>query len=64
MRILRANYDKKIYEYEELLGLRIQLEQEIATLSALLQEEEIRYIHCIIYNIILSVQVHIYSYTL
>ena len=42
MRTLRANYEQKIKEYEELFDLRIQLEQEIATLSALLQEEEIR----------------------
>jgi chromosome segregation ATPase len=39
---LQASYDEKINDYEELLGLRIQLEQEIKTLSALLQEEEIR----------------------
>ena len=43
MRQLRENYNEKIREYEALLDLRIQLEQEIATLSALLQEEEIRY---------------------
>ena len=42
MRNLRINYEEKIREYEELLDLRVQLEQEIATLSALLQEEEIR----------------------
>lgn len=42
MRLLRENYNEKIREYEALLDLRIQLEQEIATLSALLQEEEIR----------------------
>ena len=43
MRTLRINYEEKIKEYEELLDLRVQLEQEIATLSALLQEEEARY---------------------
>ena len=49
MRQLRENYNEKIHEYEGLLDLRIQLEQEIATLSALLQEEEIRYtLHCLI----------------
>ncbi|XP_019855325.1 PREDICTED: lamin-A-like isoform X2 [Amphimedon queenslandica] len=42
MRALRANYDRKMKEYEEWLDLRMQLEQEIATLSALLQEEEQR----------------------
>ncbi len=42
MRTLRVNYEEKIKEYEDLLDLRIKLEQEIATLSALLQEEENR----------------------
>lgn len=42
MRTLRINYEDKIKEYEDLLDLRIKLEQEIATLSVLLQEEEHR----------------------
>ena len=42
MRQLRASYDEKIKEYEDLLDLRVKLEQEIATLAVLLQEEETR----------------------
>ena len=42
MRTLRVNYEEKITEYEDLLDLRVKLEQEIQTLSALLQEEESR----------------------
>ena len=44
MRMLRVNYEEKITEYEQLLDLRVKLEQEIATLSALLQEEESRFV--------------------
>ena len=33
---------EKLNGYEELLDLRVQLEQEIKTLSALLHEEEMR----------------------
>ena len=40
---LRERYDEKLHEYEELLDLRVKLEQEILTLSALLREEEDRY---------------------
>lgn len=40
---LRKMYDEKLHEYEELLDLRVKLEQEILTLSALLREEEARY---------------------
>lgn len=43
MRQLRVNYEEKIKEYEDLLDLRVKLEQEIATLSVLLQEEESRF---------------------
>ena len=43
MRTLRLNYEDKIKEYEALLDLRVKLEQEIQTLSALLQEEENRW---------------------
>ena len=42
LQILRENYEEKLREYEELLDLRVKLEQEILTLSALLSEEEIR----------------------
>lgn len=42
LRNLRDNYELKIREYEELMDLKIQLDQEIATYRALLQEEETR----------------------
>ena len=41
-RVLRQNYDEKLKEYEQLLGLKVQLDHEIATYRALLQEEENR----------------------
>ena len=43
LRELRASYELKIREYEELMDIRIQLDQEIATYRALLQEEENRW---------------------
>ena len=42
LRTLREEYELKIREYEELMDLKIQLDQEIATYRALLQEEETR----------------------
>ena len=42
LQVLRESYEEKLREYEELLDLRVKLEQEILTLSALLSEEEIR----------------------
>ena len=42
LRALRDSYEEKMREYEELLDIRVRLEQEITTLSALLREEEIR----------------------
>lgn len=39
---LREKYENKIKEYEALMDLKIQLDQEIATYRALLQEEENR----------------------
>lgn len=42
LQVLRESYEEKLREYEELLDLRVKLEQEIMTLSALLSEEEIR----------------------
>ncbi len=39
---IRKNYDAKIHEYEDLMDLKVQLDQEIATYRALLQEEENR----------------------
>ena len=44
MRTLRVSFEEKMREYEDLLDVRVRLEQEIATLSALLQEEEARYV--------------------
>ena len=41
-RVLRNNYDEKLKEYEQLLDLKLQLDHEIATYRALLQEEENR----------------------
>ena len=46
LRELRASYELKIREYEELMDVRIQLDQEIATYRALLQEEESRWVMC------------------
>ena len=46
LRELKASYELKIREYEELMDIRIQLDQEIATYRALLQEEEIRWALC------------------
>jgi chromosome segregation ATPase len=42
LRQLRESYEAKIREYEELMDIRIQLDQEIATYRALLHEEETR----------------------
>jgi hypothetical protein len=42
LRGLRESYETKIREYEELMDIRIQLDQEIATYQALLHEEETR----------------------
>lgn len=42
LRQLRESYEVKIKEYEELMDLRVQLDQEIATYRALLHEEETR----------------------
>ena len=42
LRQLRESYEAKIKEYEELMDIRIQLDQEIATYRALLHEEETR----------------------
>ena len=42
LRELRQSYEIKIKEYEELMDIRIHLDQEIATYRALLHEEETR----------------------
>ncbi len=39
---LRENYDAQLREYEALMDIKVQLDQEIATYRALLQEEENR----------------------
>ena len=63
LRALRERYEHKIQEYEELMDLKIQLDQEIATYRALLQEEETRLFfkvtlvmsHCYEWCLLLSV---------
>ena len=42
LRTLRESYEIQIREYEVLMDLKVQLDQEIATYRALLQEEENR----------------------
>ena len=42
LRSLREDYEVKIKEYEVLMDLKVQLDQEIATYRILLQEEENR----------------------
>lgn len=42
LRTLRENYEVKIREYEQLMDVKVELDQEIATYRALLQEEENR----------------------
>ena len=42
LRSLREEYEVKIKEYEVLMDLKVQLDQEIATYRLLLQEEENR----------------------
>ncbi len=44
LRALREDYEVKIKEYEVLMDLKVQLDQEIATYRALLQEEENRWV--------------------
>ncbi len=43
LRTVRDRYEIKIHEYEELMDLKVQLDQEIATYRALLQGEETRW---------------------
>ena len=45
LRALGESYDVKIREYEVLMDLKVQLDQEIATYRALLQEEETRCVY-------------------
>ena len=45
LRSLRDSYEAKIRDYEELMDVKIQLDQEIATYRALLQEEETRLVN-------------------
>lgn len=42
LRMLRESYEVQMREYEALMDLKIQLDHEIATYRALLQEEENR----------------------
>ena len=43
LRTVGVSYEIKIHEYEELMDLKVQLDQEIATYRALLQGEETRW---------------------
>ena len=49
LRDLRASYELKIKEYEELMDVKVHLDQEIATYRSLLQEEETRFVTCCVY---------------
>lgn len=42
LRDLRIEYDDKIKEYENLMDVKVALDQEIATYRSLLEEEEDR----------------------
>ena len=57
LRSLRDSYEAKIREYEELMDIKIQLDQEIATYRALLQEEETRFVGSLAYGPIPSFSV-------
>ena len=39
LRTTRKSYEVKIHEYEQLMDLKVQQDQEIATYRALLQED-------------------------
>jgi len=43
LRDLRVDYEDKIKEYENLMDIKVALDQEIATYRSLLEEEEDRY---------------------
>ena len=61
LRELRANYELKMKEYQELMDVKVQLDQEIATYRALLQEEETR---CVCLSVCLSVRMHVFIFGL
>ena len=44
LRLLRESYEVKIREYEELMDVKVQLDQEIATYRVLLTGEETRWV--------------------
>jgi len=44
LRDLRVDYEDKIKEYENLMDIKVALDQEIATYRSLLEEEEDRYV--------------------
>lgn len=45
LRELRIEYDEKIKEYENLMDVKVALDQEIATYRSLLEEEEDRLVY-------------------
>lgn len=47
-RALQEDYDRQLEEYRVLMDLKVQLDQEIATYRALLQEEENRWVYCLV----------------
>lgn len=42
-RVLREQLENQMREYEELMGVKVELDQEIATYRSLLEAEETRY---------------------
>ncbi len=42
LRTIQESYEVKIHEYEQLMDLKVQLDQEIPTYRAPLQEEDTR----------------------
>ena len=44
IRVLKLHIDEQISEYQDLLGIKIQLDNEIATYKKLLESEEQRFV--------------------
>ena len=45
---MREQLETQMREYEELMGVKVELDQEIATYRTLLESEETRYEHCVL----------------